>query len=361
MERSIRYSFQPGPSQLHPRVGYWIEVALREGLLSRYHRDSVWKGLFARAQRAVVEYLALPEGWVVTFISSATEAWQILADATASLRSLHIVQGEFGRRWFSFQQALSPSAPGISLDMKVPWAKWIATLPHTYSSVEYIAAVHVETSVGGWLPDLVLLRQAFPEAIIAIDATSSLGGINLPWEAIDVAFASLQKCFGLPAGAALLLVSPRIAESYRHYPRQRYNSLGYLIEKAQTHEPTHTPSLLHIFLLERLLPELPTLQKVERHLLKRAEWLYIAMESMGFMPLLPLEYRSPTVLALRWGLAMEIDRFYQRAEADGLYVGRGYGAYRNTSFRIANFPAVPDEAYHELIAALGQLRQLEGQ
>lgn len=352
MERTIRYSFQPGPSQLYPRVAYWTEVALREGLLSRYHRDPVWKALFAQAQRAVGQYLGLPEGWTVAFVSSATEAWQILADATAHLSSIHITQGEFGRRWYALQRAVSPSAVEVALNMEEPWAEEIAKLGILYSQVEHVAAVHVETSIGGWLPQIGLLRKAFPAAIIAVDATSSLGGITLPWEAIDVAFASVQKCLGLPPGMALLLVSPNLAERYRPLPRQRYHSLGFLIEKAQTHEPTHTPALLHIFLLGHLLPELPPLVETERLLYQRAWWLYEEMQRLGFRLLLPEPYRSPTVLNLYWDNPSGIAALHHHTEKHGLYLGWGYGAHRDTTFRVANFPAIPDMAYHELISIL---------
>lgn len=356
MEGQIRYSFQPGPAQLFPQVEFWIKVALQEGLLSRYHRDPVWKGLFARAQVAVSEYLGLPEGWVVAFISSATEAWQILVDVTAHLPVLHFVQGDFGRRWFALQQVLSPSAREAVVDPARSWDSQVAEQAERCPDTRYIAAVHVETSVGAWLPDLALLRNAFPEALIAVDATSSMGGLCLPWEAVDVAFASVQKCFGLPPGLGILLLSPRMVARQTGTPRSRYNSLGYLIERAQTHEPPHTPNLLNIFLLGHLLPELPSLPDTERHLQARARWLYEEMALSGLSPIQPNVYQAPTVLAFQWRLPDEGQIVRRRAEQRGLYIGWGYGTHRDTGFRIANFPALPDAAYRELLSLLQESR-----
>lgn len=354
MEGEIRYSFQPGPAQLFPQVESWIKVAFREGLLSRYHRDAVWKDIFARAQTAVAQYLTLPEGWVVAFTSGATETWQLLADATAYLPALHLTQGDFGRRWFALQKALSPSSSETVIDVARPWETQVEELAASYMDIGYIAVVHVETSVGAWVPDIKLLKKYFPEALIAVDATSSMGGLYLPWEAVDVAFASVQKCFGLPPGLGILLVSPRMVNLQRGRPRARYNSLGYLIERAQAHEPIHTPNLLNIFLLAQVVPELPPLTETEKRLYIRARWLYEAMGHLGFLPLQPSSYRAPTVLALQWRSVEEGWNLRRQAEKYGLYIGWGYGSYRETGFRIANFPALRDTAYEELLSFFRQ-------
>jgi phosphoserine aminotransferase len=48
-----------------------------------------------------------------------------------------------------------------------------------------------------------------PDALIAVDATSSMAGVELDWQSADIWFASVQKCFGLPAGMAVMVCSPR--------------------------------------------------------------------------------------------------------------------------------------------------------
>ncbi|MCX8112286.1 MAG: aminotransferase class V-fold PLP-dependent enzyme [Bacteroidia bacterium] len=352
MERKIIYSFQPGPAQLFPEVEHWIQVALRDGLLSRYHRDPVWKRLFAEAQTALADYLGLPNDWTVAFASSATEIWQILADAAADLSSLHFIQGEFGRRWLYFQKSLSPFAKAIEVEPHVPWEEQVDKASEKYRTVRYIGVVHVETSIGAWIPTLDRLRQAFPEAFIAIDATSSLGGLRLPWEAIDLAFASVQKCLGLPPGMGVLLISPKVSEYFKAMPRSRYNALGHLVQMAQSHEPVHTPNLLLIYLLARVLPQRLPLLQVEKELLMRAERLYDEVKQRGFEVSMPPLYRAPTVLALKWKNPEEALTIRQRAESAGLYLGWGHGEHRDTWFRIANFPAIPDAAYDKLLEVL---------
>ncbi|MCS7154015.1 MAG: aminotransferase class V-fold PLP-dependent enzyme, partial [Bacteroidia bacterium] len=349
MEGQITYSFQPGPSQLLPAVEYWTQVALKEGLLSRYHRDAVWKGIFRKAQEALSRYLDLPEGWLVTFVSSATEAWQILADAAADMYSLHIVQGEFGKRWYSLQKAVSSEAKILEVAFESPLREQLIAADIQHRAIQYLAVVHVETSVGAWIPTLGMLREIFPKAIIAVDATSSMGGIQIPWRAVDMAFASVQKCFGLPPGLGILVLSPQAVSTFRDHPRVRYNSLGYLIRQAERHEPIHTPNLLGIFLAAQVYSaSSESVREVENRLLARSAFLYEAFERKGFQAFLPPAYRSPTVLTFRWRFREEAQVLRVKAHAEGLYVGWGYGLYKEETFRVANFPALPDEAYERL-------------
>lgn len=354
MEGQITYSFQPGPSQLLPSVEYWTQVALKEGLLSRYHRDAVWKEIFKKAQEALSRYLGLPEGWLVTFVSSATEAWQILAEATEGMYSLHIVQGEFGKRWHSLQKVLSPKAEILEIAFELPLRDQLIAANIQHEAIQYLAVVHVETSVGAWIPMLGMLREIFPKAVIAVDATSSMGGIQIPWETVDAAFASVQKCFGLPPGLGILIISPQAVSIFRDRPRVRYNSLGYLIQQAERHEPIHTPNLLGIFLAAQVYSAFSeSVREVERRLLARSTFLYEAFEKKGFHALLPPVYRSPTVLTFRWRLREEGQVLRVKAHAEGLYLGWGYGPYKEGTFRVANFPALPDEAYERLLSVFG--------
>lgn len=348
----IRYSFQPGPSQLHPQVEPLLQRALAEGLFSRYHRDPVWKSLFAQAQIAVAKHIGVPEGWLVLFVSSATEAWQVLVDATADRISLHLTQGAFGERWYALQAAASGFAYRVAIAAAQPWASQVEALSQKYLSVRFVGVVQVETSVGATLPEWQFLRRTFPQALIAMDATSSLGAISPPWQEVDIVFASVQKGLGLPPGLAVVALSPAAQQQMAEMPATRYNALSRLIERAQAHEPPFTPNLPALYLLAEGLPQRPPVQAQEAALHARAAQLYEAFEKQGFAPLQPPPYRAPTVLALRWPDPEISQQLRSRAEAQGLYIGWGYGEEKNHFFRIANFPALPDEAFEELLLLL---------
>ncbi|WP_245123852.1 hypothetical protein [Hymenobacter volaticus] len=44
-----------------------------------------------------------------------------------------------------------------------------------------------------------------------------------------------------------------------------------------------------------------------------------------------------------------IDDVKRRALAQGLQLGNGYGSWKAGSLRIANFPAIPDAAFEQLV------------
>lgn len=287
----------------------------------------------------------------MAFASSATEVWQMLVDATAGYSTLHLIQGSFGERWFHLQRALSPQAQSLWLSLDMPWESYRSALS-AFPQAEYVAVVHVETSIGALLSHFRDIRSAFPESIIAVDATSSIGGLSLPWDLVDIAFASVQKCLGLPPGLAVLAVSSRILDRFSFSSRRRFNDLAYVLECARRHEPPHTPALLNIFLLSRVFAdrEPPT----EELLWQRARWIEEEMQKRGFMSLLPPSWRSPTVLTFQWQSSAQGSLLRSKAQEKGLYLGWGYGSYRDTTFRIANFPAIPDSAYELLLEVLSE-------
>jgi phosphoserine aminotransferase len=273
-------------------------------------------------------------------------------DATADLTSLHIIQGTFGKRWYELQSAVTSFAYRYAVDETQHWGDQLSSLSAKYKGVGFVAAVQTETSRGVALPDISKLREAFPEALIAVDATSSLGGLQFPWECADVWFASVQKCLGLPPGLALLLLLPPAVERFQGLPRNRYNSLSYLIARGMEHEPPFTPNLLAIYLVAKSLAQRPPLSETDKILKNRAAQLYRALEEKGYKSPVSPEYRAHTVLSFSWDNEEEGRRRRTALEKQGLYIGWGHGPEREHLFRIANFPALPDEAYMELLSHL---------
>ena len=354
MER-VRYSFQPGPAQLHPSVPLLIQEALASGVLTRYHRDEVWVEIFAEAQAALKTHLDVPDDWLVAFCSGATEAWHIWIQTTTDQTALHITQGAFGERWFTLRAAVSSFARHYSWNFTAPFSEQVGELLQRYRGVGTIALVQVETSVGAFLPELRLWREAFPEALIAVDATSSLGALNLPWKAADYVFASVQKGLGLPAGMGVLLLSPRCVQLFQDYPVVHYNALSRIIQMARAHQPISTPNLLGIYLLAKSLPGRPKVAQIAPQIIQRAERLYRAFMERGYEPFLPAAYRASPVLAFTVGSPERLRKLFAAAEAADLYLGRGYGPHQETTFRVANFPALPDEAYEALLEVVAKV------
>ncbi|MFC4222391.1 pyridoxal-phosphate-dependent aminotransferase family protein [Lysinibacter cavernae] len=92
-----------------------------------------------------------------------------------------------------------------------------------------IAAVHAETSTGV-LSDLEPLAREKGDALVIMDAVTSIGGMELrvdEW-GIDVAYAGTQKCLGVAPGLAPFTISERAFARRNTEPQSWYFDLGML-------------------------------------------------------------------------------------------------------------------------------------
>jgi len=92
-----------------------------------------------------------------------------------------------------------------------------------------IAAVHAETSTGV-RSDIAALGAAKGEALLLVDAVTSIGGIELradDW-GIDVGYAGTQKCLGVAPGLAPFTINDRAFERRVETPQSWYLDLGLL-------------------------------------------------------------------------------------------------------------------------------------
>jgi len=77
---------------------------------------------------------------------------------------------------------------------------------------EVATMVHCETPTGTLNdlgPALDLLDEADGEILTVVDAVSSLGGVEVPTERIDVCLGASQKCFSAPPGLTTAAISDR--------------------------------------------------------------------------------------------------------------------------------------------------------
>ena len=332
-------SFYPGPSKVWEKVPQYTIKAYRKGILSVNHRSPEFEALYQDTVAILRKRLQLPADYTVLFTSSATECWEIIAQSLVSESSLHVYNGAFGKKWLEYTQKLRPGATGhaFGLEEEVQPEQLEAL-----AAKELIAITHNETSNGTcWSrKGLKALRAAFPDPIIAVDATSSMAGVRLPWEQADVWFSSIQKCFGLPAGMALLVLSPKAKERARAIGENgHYNSLPYLLDHADNHQPGHTPNVLAIWLLLHSLKDRKAMGATERILQsQRKGWEQFFAKMNGFETLIKNpRVASDTVIPVK-GEPERVKQLIADAKAAGFLLGKGYGDWKESTFRIANFP-----------------------
>ena len=340
-------TFYPGPSKVYPQVEQYLSDAYQSGILSVNHRSEPFMAMLRETIEAMKTNLGIPEGYEIYFCSSATECWEIIAQSLISTKSLHVFNGAFGEKWLEYTQKIKPETNGFSFD--------INTLPRISDIVsdqenEVICLTHNETSNGTALPFSFFaeLRKQ-TEQVIAVDATSSMAGVEFPWKEADVWYASVQKCFGLPAGLSVIIASPRaIQQAEKIGDRNFYNSFLFVRDNFLRYQTPYTPNALGIYLAGRVMKQVESLTIVSAQTKKRAAEWYAFLTEHGYSVLVDQdEVRSDTVIAVS-GSKDKVAYIKKEARENGIMLGNGYGAWKETTFRIANFPAISQDEIDQL-------------
>lgn len=327
---------------MHPELQTYLNEAFAEGILSISHRSEAFNQLSGKTLRLFRQKLGVPDSYTLLYTTSATECWEIIAQSLTRKQSVHFTSGSFGDKWFQYASALHPAA------RKIPMALNEALYPESLDVLEadeLICLTQNETSNGTQIDfeTLAGIRGSYPDRLIALDCTSSMAGIQLPWILGDVWFASVQKCFGLPAGLGLMALSPAALQRAQEIgEKSHYNSLILMLEHIEKYQTSCTPNVLGIYLLCRVLEQIPGIEKTDSQLRLRMKNYLASLKGNALKPLISNDsVRSSTVLAVK-GEPDYIAALKLEAKAQGFLLGSGYGKWKNDTFRIANFPAFSD-------------------
>jgi len=345
-------SFYPGPSRVYDEIPTYVKDAHKKGILSMNHRSEEFVEISKKTVTLLKEKLNIPESYNVFFTTSATECWEIIAQSLISENSLHIFNGAFGEKWFDYTHRLVPGAQAFPFD---PESKLdIRKLP--LKNQEVICITQNETSNGTEVNNKLIaaIKRKNSRALVVVDATSSMAGIELNFKSADVWFASVQKCFGLPAGLAVMVCSPQAIQYMKSInEKKHYNSLAFIHEMMNKWQTTFTPNVLGIYLLMRVLKRRKSMEHIHKKTIARAiDWqkffrgtknLKLHIKNQGV--------RSLTVLTLT-GNPEGITEIKTIAKEAGFLLGEGYGALKSNTFRIANFPAIRNSEIKKLMQFL---------
>ncbi len=340
-------SFYPGPSKVYPQVRQYMLDAYDSGILSANHRSAAFMQLCEKTVALLHQKLNIPVGYSIAFVSSATECWEIIAQSFTTQQGFHYYNGAFGQKWFEYAQKLVPATTGRSFPTDQDPALEDIERSAIPPGIPLICLTQNETSNGTQIRDgfIGLVTQTYPESLVAIDATSSLGGINLTIGQADIWFASVQKCLGLPAGMGLLITSPRALEAAKAVnDRRYYNSFLFMHQNMQSFQTHYTPNVLGIYLLNRVLEQVEPIASIDRRIRQQAaDWYAFFDVHPVLKPLVSNPtVRSDTVITVTAPKEI-LAAVKQKAQAAGIILGNGYGEWKDTTFRIANFPAITEQ------------------
>ena len=351
--RKQKLYFTPGPSALYFTVEEHIRKALREQIPSISHRSKEFSSIYQETDEKLRQLVSLPDDYAIFFASSATEIWERLLQSLVTSSTLHLTNGAFSNRFYQVASKLAYSAQKIQAEPG--GVVEISQLPADLNP-ELVGITHNETSTGAQQPlkDFQAIRDLYPESLIAVDAVSSFPVVNLPFDLVDSVYLSVQKCFGLPAGLGVWMVNQRsIDKAMALAPtgRSSYHGIDTYFPNYKKFQTPSTPNVLNIYLLGQVIGDMleKGLDKIRMESKYKSAILYHLLESkQQIKPFVEAaDCRSETVI-----VGESIDNtqsLLEQLNQRGMVVGSGYGEFKKSHLRIANFPTHSKEQVEMLV------------
>ena len=335
-----------------------VENLLKTGtrLLGTSHRRPPIKNLVKSIQEGLRTYFQLEkESLVLIGNGGATFLFDAIGLGLVQERSLHFVNGEFSKKWFSAHQ-------------KIPWIYSQAEFFSFGEGVRFgntegfdtICCTLNETSTGAKLKDLPKLND---QTILCMDATSGGGQINFKHSLVDTFFFSPQKVFGSEGGMFIVVLSEKAQDRIRQVTS---SSLRYIpdimnwnthIDNALKSQTYTTPSISTLFFLDEQIRKMNKvgLSFVIEEGKRRAELIYgWAMEKPYCTPFIKEEeYRSTTVATIDIDESIDIlDLLKRLHELDIVYGIESYRKLGRNQVRISLFYNIQYEDLEKLTKLL---------
>jgi len=352
--------FTPGPAQLFPSFEKHLQTFVTEQLGSISHRSQQYRDLHKFTVDQLRVLLNVPETHAILFLGSASEIWERILFSCVELESFHLVNGSFSKKFYDYSNALNKYAHKFEKPMGEGFTASEIEVPEY---AELICTTHNETSSGVQMSvaEIHKLKHKYPDKLIAVDMVSSAPYPDLDFSLIDTAFFSVQKAFGLPAGLGVWIVNEKClgkAEQIKtQYSIGAHNDLPTLWRNALKHETPATPNVMGIYLLGKIAEEFNKIGvgNMRKETEKRAALIYKFIEKQnGFSAFVQQKtHRSQTVVVAN--TEMPSNDIIKAVKTKGMVIGSGYGEFKATQLRIANFPATSTEHVEMLIKELGSL------
>ena len=201
-----RYLFTPGPTPVPPPV----LAAMAEPMV--HHRGADFRLVYERCLSRL-QQVARTESPVLLFAASGTGAME---SAVANLpvpgeRVAVVTAGAFGERWAAMCEQYGLEVQRIAYEWgETPVPEEVGSAV-AESGARVVFCTHSETSTGV-VSDVQALKAAVGEAVLVVDAISSLGAVPLETDAwgIDVVIGGSQKALMCPPGLATASVAERL-------------------------------------------------------------------------------------------------------------------------------------------------------
>jgi alanine-glyoxylate transaminase/serine-glyoxylate transaminase/serine-pyruvate transaminase len=205
--------FIPGPTNMPESVRKACDMPTMD------HRSPAFARLFKPAVAGVKRVMKMEAGEVIILPSTGTGGWEAAISNTLSPGDTVLAArfGMFSHRWIDLCQRHRINVEII----ETPWGQGAplaaiekALRADKAGQIKAVLATHNETATGV-KSDIAGIRRAMDAAghgaMLFVDGVSSIGSMPFDFAGwgVDIAVAGSQKGFMLPAGLAILGVSPK--------------------------------------------------------------------------------------------------------------------------------------------------------
>ncbi|NDJ21583.1 aminotransferase class V-fold PLP-dependent enzyme [Nostoc sp. B(2019)] len=270
--------------------------------------------------------------------------------------------GKFGERWVEVGQAYGLNVEEITTEWGKPLDPEVFAQKlqaDTEKQIKAVIITHSETSTGV-LNDLETINRHVKEhgeALIIVDAVTSLGAFNLPIDSwgLDVVASGSQKGYMIPPGLGFVSVSPKAWEAYKTAKLPKYYlDLGKYRKATAKNTTPFTPPVNMIFALHTTLRSMKEegLESIfARHeRLKNAT--RAAIKGLNLPLFAPDSNASPAITAVApQGIESDKIRSLMKKRFDIALAG-GQDHLSNKIFRIGHLGFVSDRDILSCIASL---------
>jgi len=351
----------PGPTEVSP------EILNEQARPVISHRGRDFTALYTRIVDKLSKFLELPPSYKATVTTSSGTLWfDIVGRSIVKQKALACINGAFSSRFGEILRVCGKQTDFLEVD----WGE--ATKPDLIAqrldSEEYDTLVlcQNESSTGVRNPVYEIgrmIRDEYPEIILAIDSVSGMGGDKIiPSEiGCDVIFTSSQKCFALPPGIAIGVISEKAIER----ARQVTNRGGYtdLVEIFNYYEKNHqtpfTPNISLSFALDKRLDLM--VQETYDGIYQRHKSManYTQAWAKTHFAMFPEPgYESVTVSCIQNTLGKSIGKLNEKLAEKGYLISNGYGKLAEKTFRIGHMGIWTLPEIKDVLAAIDEIWEL---
>ena len=270
--------------------------------------------------------------------------------------------GSFGDRYVEIAKIYGAEVIEINAEWGDPVSPdVVAQSIAEHPDVKAVIITHNETSTGVThdLEGICKMVKSGSDALILVDAVSSLGSIPLPVDGwgCDVVSTGSQKSFMIPPGLAFISFSDKAWKAYETASMPKsYFDLGAAKKSLQQGQTPWTPNISLFYALDIAL-DMMLEEGMENIFIRQsdvAEYTRISMKELGFKLLSTDESRaSDTVTAVHIPEELDSAKFMKEMkDTEKIVLAGGQGKLSGKIFRVGHLGSVIKTDIEEVVDAM---------